>query len=273
MVMCVNPLVCGIDCTFALADFSMLGMSDAAKSIARSASPRSIRFARVAASGTVWMMMRLSAGNVPLFHVTGCNSQFLTQLALGGTSVVMPRFDPASFLRAIPEHRITLVTSVPTIYELVLRHPDLATTDVSSVQVLSYGGAPIAPELVRRLMRAFPAARLGNGFGLRGLGLRGLGHGFGLSGHGLHGGGLSGHGLRDRLGLLGDRFGLSLGVHRFGLGLVGALVGYWIFAGIFGIGDEDKFDWGGIVGALIGAILVVAIGSWLFRKSARRPVV
>ena len=60
----------------------------------------------------------------------------------------------------------TLVTSVPTIYELVLRHPDFPTTDVSSVQVLSYGGAPIAPELVHRLMAAFPNARLGNGFGL-----------------------------------------------------------------------------------------------------------
>ena len=104
--------------------------------------------------------------SVPLFHVTGCNSQFLTQLALGGTSVVMPRFDPAAFLRAIPEHRITLLTSVPTVYELVLRHPDLATTDISSVRVLSYGGAPIAPHLVHRLLEAFPRARLGNGFGL-----------------------------------------------------------------------------------------------------------
>jgi long-chain acyl-CoA synthetase len=104
--------------------------------------------------------------SVPLFHVTGCNSQMMTQAALGGTSVIMPRFEPASFLRAIPEHRITLLTSVPTIYELVLRHPDFATTDVSSVRVLSYGGAPIAPELVHRLLAAFPQARLGNGFGL-----------------------------------------------------------------------------------------------------------
>ena len=40
--------------------------------------------------------------SVPLFHVTGCNSQFLTQLALGGTSVVMPRFDPAAFLERSP---------------------------------------------------------------------------------------------------------------------------------------------------------------------------
>ncbi len=49
-------------------------------------------------------------------------------------------------------------------------------------------------------------------------------------------------------------------------GLVGALVGYWIFAGLFGIGDTNKFDWGGIVGAVIGAIIVVAIASWGLKK-------
>ncbi|CCG04419.1 class I adenylate-forming enzyme family protein [Blastococcus saxobsidens] len=104
--------------------------------------------------------------SVPLFHVTGCNSQFLGQIALGGTSVLMPRFDATAFLDAIPRYGITLLTSVPTIYELVLRHPALATTDVSTVRTLSYGGAPIAPELVHRLRTAFPNARLGNGFGL-----------------------------------------------------------------------------------------------------------
>ena len=56
------------------------------------------------------------------------------------------------------------------------------------------------------------------------------------------------------------------------LGLIGALVGFWIFAGLFGIGDDDKFDWGGIVGAIFGAIIVVAIGSWFFRKIAKRDV-
>ena len=104
--------------------------------------------------------------SVPLFHVTGCCSQLMTQVELGGASVVMPQFRPAEFLAAIPEHRITLVTSVPTIYELVLRHPDFAGTDVSTVRTVSYGGAPIAPELVRRLVAAFPGARVGNGFGL-----------------------------------------------------------------------------------------------------------
>ena len=57
------------------------------------------------------------------------------------------------------------------------------------------------------------------------------------------------------------------------LGLIGSLIGFWIFAGIFWIGDEDTFDWGGIVGAIIGSIIVVAVGSWLFRKIAKRDVV
>ena len=50
------------------------------------------------------------------------------------------------------------------------------------------------------------------------------------------------------------------------LGLLGALVGYWIFVGLFGWGDEDKFDWGGIVGAVIGAVIVVAVGSWILKR-------
>jgi uncharacterized membrane protein YeaQ/YmgE (transglycosylase-associated protein family) len=54
--------------------------------------------------------------------------------------------------------------------------------------------------------------------------------------------------------------------------LVGAVVGFWIFAGLFGIGDEDKFDWGGIVGAVIGAVIVVAVASWAFRKYGTRRV-
>jgi uncharacterized membrane protein YeaQ/YmgE (transglycosylase-associated protein family) len=57
-----------------------------------------------------------------------------------------------------------------------------------------------------------------------------------------------------------------------GLGLVGAVIGYWIFAGLFGIGDEDKFDWGGIVGAVIGAVIVVAVASWAIRKYGTRRV-
>jgi len=104
--------------------------------------------------------------SVPLFHVTGCNSQLLVHLALGATTVVLPAFNVKEFLRTIVDERISLLTTVPAIYALSLAQPDFADHDVSGVTRLSYGGAPMAPELVRRISEAFPNARLGNGFGL-----------------------------------------------------------------------------------------------------------
>ena len=53
------------------------------------------------------------------------------------------------------------------------------------------------------------------------------------------------------------------------LGLLGALAGYFIFTELLGIGDEDKFDWGGIIGAVIGAVIVVLIASWLMKRMGR----
>src|SRR3954471_8556934 len=104
--------------------------------------------------------------SVPLFHVTGCNSQLLVACELGGTTVIMPAFEVKTFLAAIAAERIDMLTTVPAIYWLAIRQPEFADTDVSSVQWASYGGAPIAPDLVRRIMEAFPNARVGNGFGL-----------------------------------------------------------------------------------------------------------
>jgi long-chain acyl-CoA synthetase len=104
--------------------------------------------------------------SVPLFHVTGCNSQLLVQLALAGTTVVLPTFTVPGFLRTLVQERIDTLVSVPAIYALALAHSDLAAVDVGAVRQLTYGGAPIAPALVRRLQDTFPAASVGNGFGL-----------------------------------------------------------------------------------------------------------
>ena len=51
------------------------------------------------------------------------------------------------------------------------------------------------------------------------------------------------------------------------LGLVGALVGWLIFTGIFGIGDSDAFDLGGVVGAIIGSILVLVVVGAIVRRT------
>jgi uncharacterized membrane protein YeaQ/YmgE (transglycosylase-associated protein family) len=54
------------------------------------------------------------------------------------------------------------------------------------------------------------------------------------------------------------------------VGLIGALVGYFLFTVLLGIGDTDIFDWGGIVGAIIGTLIVLPIAGWLLRRMGYR---
>ena len=60
-------------------------------------------------------------------------------------------------------------------------------------------------------------------------------------------------------------------------GIIGALVGYFLFTKVFGIGDDDKFDLGGIIGAIVGTMIVLLVwravaGRGETRTTARRPV-
>jgi long-chain acyl-CoA synthetase len=105
--------------------------------------------------------------NVPLFHVTGCNSQLIVMTELAGRTFVLTNaLDLEGFLRTVSAHGIQMLTSVPAIYHALTRHPLFAETDLSHVRWVSYGGAPIAASMVHRIMEAFPQARVGNGFGL-----------------------------------------------------------------------------------------------------------
>ena len=121
---------------------------------------------RRALSGAVDAASLRTLISVPLFHVTGCNSQLLLATYTGGTAVVMPAFEIGAFLDAISAEHIDVMITVPAIYWLAISQPAFAAVDVSGVRSVAYGGAPIAPDLVARLAKAFPQARLGNGFGL-----------------------------------------------------------------------------------------------------------
>ncbi|NMN99824.1 long-chain fatty acid--CoA ligase [Gordonia sp. TBRC 11910] len=104
--------------------------------------------------------------SVPLFHVTGCNSQLLVATYYGGTSVIMPVLDQATLLASLSQQRISFMVTVPAVYALLLRNPAFETTDTSGVRWVAYGGAPIAPVLVSAIQQAFPNARVSNGYGM-----------------------------------------------------------------------------------------------------------
>lgn len=55
------------------------------------------------------------------------------------------------------------------------------------------------------------------------------------------------------------------------LGLVGSFVGYFLFTELLGIGDSDKFDFGGVIGAIIGAMIVLFLYERFVAKGSSAP--
>jgi uncharacterized membrane protein YeaQ/YmgE (transglycosylase-associated protein family) len=82
-------------------------------------------------------------------------------------------------------------------------------------------------------------------------------------------------GVVARMIIPGDAFrqmnGPASWLVSLALGLVGALVGYLVFTIGLGVGDRDIFDWGGVLSALIGTIIVLLIATWVIRRTSRRP--
>jgi acyl-CoA synthetase (AMP-forming)/AMP-acid ligase II len=104
--------------------------------------------------------------SVPLFHVTGCNTQLLAAMRFGGASVIMPALNLDELIATLTTERISWMVTVPAVYSLMLRHKAFADADVSGVRWVGYGGAPIAPSLVRSVKEAFPQATVFNGYGM-----------------------------------------------------------------------------------------------------------
>ena len=104
--------------------------------------------------------------SVPFFHATGCFAVMIPFM-MGGNKLVMQRkWDPDTALPLIEKERITHVGGVPTIAWQILEHPKIDQYDLSSLEGISYGGAPAAPELVKRIKERFPASTPGQGWGM-----------------------------------------------------------------------------------------------------------
>ncbi|MEX6725799.1 class I adenylate-forming enzyme family protein [Parapedomonas caeni] len=89
--------------------------------------------------------------NLPTNHV-GCQSDLCgNSLIDGGTIVFMETFDPAGILDMVERERITMLGGLPLMHQAVFDQPDLEAHDLSSVQVVAWGGAPMPAALLKRL--------------------------------------------------------------------------------------------------------------------------
>jgi long-chain acyl-CoA synthetase len=94
----------------------------------------------------------------PMFHAAGSVS-VLQSIFLGATQVILPTFDPASMLDLVERERITQTLGVPTMVAATVEEQLVRPRDISSFDVYAHGGSPIALEVVRRGVEAFPNTR------------------------------------------------------------------------------------------------------------------
>lgn len=96
----------------------------------------------------------------PLFHIGGAGYA-LTALSQGGKTVLVPDSKPSTLLRAIQRHRVTHAFLVPTLVQELIRAPELADTDLGSLQVIAYGGAPMSETLLVNAMASLGCRFIG----------------------------------------------------------------------------------------------------------------
>jgi acyl-CoA synthetase (AMP-forming)/AMP-acid ligase II len=102
----------------------------------------------------------------PFFHVMGFVVTLAVPLAAGATVVTMPRFDLQTFLTLVQRHRATVLVIPPPVAAALARHPAVDDHDLSSVELIVSGGAPLGADLQRALAARLPHAVVGQGWGL-----------------------------------------------------------------------------------------------------------
>jgi fatty-acyl-CoA synthase len=85
----------------------------------------------------------------PLFHVAALNMVSLPMVMKGGTIVLTGAFDPGAALELIARHRVTVMFGVPSMFNAMAHVPGFATADLSSLQRLLCGGAPVPLTTIR----------------------------------------------------------------------------------------------------------------------------
>jgi long-chain acyl-CoA synthetase len=108
---------------------------------------------------------RVTLTVIPLFHVTACSAGMMGSIAAGSSLIFMRKWDTVRAMEIIESEKVNITGGVPTIAWQLLEHPDRSKYDLSSLEAIAYGGAPSAPELVRRIHTEFGALP-GNGWGM-----------------------------------------------------------------------------------------------------------
>lgn len=101
----------------------------------------------------------------PLFHITTVVS-VLSAPAFGVESVVLPGFEPAACMDTIEHYKVNETVLIPTMLQMLFDHPSFKPERLASLRRIGYGGMPMSPTLLQRLMELLPGIELIQGYGM-----------------------------------------------------------------------------------------------------------
>lgn len=102
----------------------------------------------------------------PLFHVLAIQEQLLGAVYSGTTLVILPVFRADQYLDLLVKERINILVGTPTMFWLLLHKTPIQKYDVSCVEAVKYGGAPMPPDLLMEMKTVFKEVQFVNGYGL-----------------------------------------------------------------------------------------------------------
>lgn len=94
----------------------------------------------------------------PMYHTAGLNNHFTIQIALGGTCIMIKKFEPEIVLKYIEEKKANVISGSPSMYNLLLLYPGLDDFDTSSISKCTSGAAILPVEVKEKLLKIFPNA-------------------------------------------------------------------------------------------------------------------
>jgi acyl-CoA synthetase (AMP-forming)/AMP-acid ligase II len=105
-------------------------------------------------------------GMMPFSHVQGMTQAMNSSLFSGGRLVILARFTPETLARAIEQYKGTIWKGNTTMVIAMIQWPEIHRYDLSSLKLVTYGGAPMPAEILEQLRLMVPKATFGEGYGL-----------------------------------------------------------------------------------------------------------
>ena len=101
---------------------------------------------------------------VPLHHVAGIQA-VLSAVYSGRSLIIQRQFEPKEWMDLVQSERANRAMMVPTMLKQLLDHPEFRQHDLSSLEVITYGAAPMPVRVIRRAIQELPGVRFINAFG------------------------------------------------------------------------------------------------------------